>query len=115
MNAEQKHNLQSLIAILYTADAYHKAHNEPVYDQSMLIHESGTPACAMGHWLYFKHNDLFKESRNHVFCMDEIAEKDFGLDVCDSIQLFSVLGCNCAKTAQQAADYIREWLVTQNV
>lgn len=113
-----KKRLLKLADILDAADAQHRAKKEPTYDQTRISHDCGTPACAIGHWAGFS-NGRVKRDRTTGFVSlrddDEtsivgIAESEFGIDEYQSDELFESYGCGGAKTAKQAARYIRKFV-----
>lgn len=100
--AQGQRNLLKLAAILDTADAEHRKRGEPTYDQTIYEHECHTPACALGHWE--KHKRRSGES------FSDESFSDFYIDDQEHYDLFSFEGCNNAKTAKQAAKYIRAFV-----
>lgn len=92
----------------------------------------GTPACALGH--FAARRDLQKllkiqvsddDKKDEYACVryvscgsrtffdDEILREYFGIDYNENNQLFSVDGCNKAKTPKAAADYIEKFVKTK--
>jgi hypothetical protein len=93
--------LERLARILNTADAEHRENGEPTYSQLYHFHPCGTPACALGH--YIEH-----ARRAPTFLFDRV--KEFGLSREELYELFGAVGCGGAKTAKQAAKYIRKFI-----
>ncbi len=104
--------LLQLAEILDTADERHIRANEPTYDQDIFAHDCGTPACAAGHWM---------AAHPYSWDLAEAATIDgrsaywglrleFALDELDYNELFSSVGCGQAKTAKDAAAYIRAFV-----
>jgi hypothetical protein len=107
--------LLQLAKILDGADAAHRKAKEPTYDQRHVVHECGTPACAAGHWVVANPDrweirdgcTYLKGSRaSPVRALSE--EFALSLDECEDI--FGGAGCDYAKTAKQAAKYIRNFV-----
>lgn len=112
---EGEKNLMLLSAHLWDADARHLAANEPTYDQLEEVHACGTPACAIGHA-----RALFKSSLNDryvriwrnaslIVAGEQLFELDYLADrrYAEWDELFSTLGCGYARSAREAAVYIR--------
>jgi hypothetical protein len=93
--------LERLARILDTADAEHRAKGEPTYCQEQLRHPCGTPACAAAH--YAKHT-------RRVMSVLFKWESEFQISPDEAVQLFASDGCGRAKTAKQAAKYIRKFI-----
>ncbi len=136
--------LLRLAKILDTADAEHRKRKEPAYSQETLGHAEhpestiemcGTPACALGHyaatmrgkrgWGWHKKYGMFWPgytaldrgiwvSTNQPGPL-EAAANEFGLSADDSRDLFETWGCNNARTAKQAARYIRAFVKRKGV
>lgn len=116
-----KARLLRLANILDVADAAHRASHEPTYNQRCLRHECGTPACAIGHWAahersrwVFKRGDgvRLKASNNMISVPNlmQDAATDFAITQLQAIELFENEGCGNARTAHQAALYIRKFV-----
>lgn len=118
-----KKRLLKLAEILDTADAEHRKKGEPTYNQDQLIHPCGTPACALGHWAEYsrrlkivpancgsRYVVEFKDSATFRPTIDQIAYDEFGLSATHADELFGFVGCGGAKTAKQAARYIRSFV-----
>lgn len=108
--------LLELADILDGADEEHEKRKEPKYSQIHFVHRCGSAACALGHWA------LAKPERWEVaygvprligsmYWVSADAESDACLEFCLSLKetnrLFGVWGCSCARTAKDAAKYIR--------
>ena len=107
-----KQRLLELADILDRADAEHEARGEPGYDQERYTHNCGTPACALGHWMAA--NPEFMRRNKPGFIIEK-AKLEFDLDYGGADDLFGPVGCNGAKTAKQAADYIRDFVARGGV
>jgi hypothetical protein len=102
--------LLKLASILDTADAEHRKRGEPTYEQGCFRHECGTPACALGHWI--AHDDGWLDQGSSA---DFLKAKDvFVLGAGDSQVLFGTDGCGGARTAKQAAKYIRAFVARRS-
>jgi hypothetical protein len=115
--------LLKLAKILDTADALHKRRKEPTYNQFQMVHSCGTPACALGHYaaatkarfkidrlsetVFYKGNSLYHEA--------QVAIDEFGVSRGEGYALFSFEGMGGAKTAKQAAKYIRSFVKRKGV
>ncbi len=106
--------LLKLALILDTADALHKKKCEPRYDQNLYRHPCGTPACALGHWAAANPKRFtvtpFGIPLTATSYGIETAVLEFGIDFDEVEELFDVYGCGGAKTAKQAARYIRAFV-----
>lgn len=112
--------LLKLAGILDKADAQHCKNKEPTYDQTALAHDCGTPACALGHYVYahprkFSRANFIKWGATQYHRSDtgsgfEDIKIEFALCVGEYYELFGTTGCNWAKTAKQAAKYIRNFV-----
>lgn len=111
--------LLKLANILDTADAAHRKRKEPTYSQYEFTHDCGTPACALGHWAaanprrwYFE-GSLYPQLRNagspYTSPLDDACD-EFSIDSDETQELFDVGGCGNARTAKQAAKYIRAFV-----
>lgn len=120
--------LLQLADILDQADEIHDQKHEPLYLQSFYRHSCGTPACALGHWAAAHperwafvndvpwlidvqpyQNSFHKiELRGH-----NAAAIEFGLKPWQSRLLFGEFGCGNARSSQEAAAYIREFVRRQ--
>jgi nitrate reductase alpha subunit len=111
--------LLRLAKILDTADALHRKRGEPTYDQTREVNlDCETPACAWGHYAFsskalHKKYVLAKGSLAWVNYHD--AKREFNLDDCDHVDIFGFNGCNRARTAKQAAKYIRSFVKRKGV
>lgn len=119
--------LLKLAAILDKADALHKKRMEPSYRQLYYSHPCGTPACALGHWAAnnprrwemrgrYPGSELvpFLGKGHNAIYGNESAEIEFSLDSIDAYDLFGMSGCDSAKTAKQAAAYIRKFVAKRS-
>jgi len=98
-------NLLKLASILDKADAKHRARKEPTYDQSKLRHDCGTPACAFGHWVsYVNSRHISTAEKSKLTDFSRIA---FNISGDEWSELFGMRGCCMARTAKDAAHYIR--------
>lgn len=95
--------LLKLAEILDTADAKHKKKGEPTYNQFDYLHDCGTPACAGGHW------DWSAQGRRTGGQFQDWMTT-FALSNVESEQIFGRCGCGNARTAKQAAQYIRRFV-----
>lgn len=110
--------LLKLAGILDEADAAHRAKKEPTYDQEQITHECGTPACAIGHWIRHSRGRLMITEHGvllhrEVFGAEGIrfvGSAEFRISGEQAIELFAHDGCGEAKTAKQAARYIRKFV-----
>lgn len=113
--------LLKLADILDVADAAHRANKEPRYDQRKLQHSCGTPACAIGHYISahsrrgWKVTDgLVYFKGKYAYFSDDSICREFEIAPGEGIELFDADGCGRAKTAKNAAKYIR-WFVAQKL
>lgn len=106
--------LLQLAEMLDTADERHRANDEPEYDQSYFHHPCGTPSCAAGHWAYSN-----KDRWSFPACrlidgtglgIQGDLECEFCLSSEEYDELFECDGCACARTANDAAAYIRAFV-----
>lgn len=108
--------LLKLAAILDTADAQHKAKGERTYRQSIFTHACGTPACALGHYVANTRRGDWSMSRTAVLFGGEPlhdfvpVSAEFGISEDEAMRIFSTFGCDNAKTAKQAARYLRKFV-----
>lgn len=118
MDIVGERRLLKLADILDEADATHRAKKEPTYDQEQVTHDCGTPACAIGHWIHHSRgrvvltdNDILLHTE--VFGAEGVilvGSAEFRITGDQSYELFSGRGCGKAKTAKQAARYIRKFV-----
>lgn len=97
------------------------------YDQGILVHPCGSPACAWGWWLYSdksRRRRIIKEasvlcdwmvrtsssSRGELTVMYDYARFEFGITAEDVCHMFSSFGCRNANTGAEAAQYIRDFV-----
>ena len=121
--------LLKLAKILDTADEQHMRNDERTYKQSLWVHPCGAPACALGHWAAANphryrlvpatvggnpYEDvgtiIRKSSGEEIGVEDSITMREFALDASEANDLFGHYGCGGAKTAQMAAEYIRDFV-----
>jgi hypothetical protein len=115
--------LLRLAKILDKADALHKKRGEPVYDQKNYVHPCGAPACAFGHWAFANPkkfnlrpvlggNGEIKSKNGKIwYTWDDIhTQNEFSLTEEEAEKLFADNGCESARTAKQAAKYIRAFV-----
>lgn len=95
-------NLDKLVGIL------HEAHNPYIQYRFFADgYECRSPACALGHWACAT---LPLEGR-WEYCLDgEGPQKDFALTRAEEDELFGGCGCNDAREAVDAADYIENFV-----
>ncbi len=114
MNKLHIKRLKKLISILEAADDIHDKRKEPSYDQYSYMHSCGTPACALGHyvasnkrWVLINRIPFLKNGNKDL---RQDTKDEFGITSDESDQLFGPTGCGRARTAKQAAWYIRQFL-----
>jgi hypothetical protein len=96
--------LAFLATILDTADERHARAGERPYDQMDFAHPCGTPSCALGHLRFaYSRSAVLTPVTFEASWAQHLKAKNF----IDWDMIFGAYGCNGAKTAQQAADYIR--------
>lgn len=113
--------LLRLAKLLEVADERHRAKNEPAYKQHLLVHNCGSPGCAIGHYAAankargwaIKRDKTYREMRVVIkrkgllgIC-DPRVQKEFAISAAEASELFSATGCDGAPTASAAAAYIR--------
>ena len=107
--------LLKLAAILDVADAEHRKKKEPTYDQTEIVHPCGTPACAVGHWAAANpdrwqiRNECTYLKGSRLGPISAVCE-EFVISDDEYRELFGMSGCGEAKTAKQAAKYIRRFV-----
>lgn len=110
--------LRKLAGILDVADAEHARGGAPAYDQHRYWHrDCGAPACALGHWAAAHPYRWIRvqDAPSMWGCegtLDSVTI-EFALDPYDGRQalvLFGGYGCNGARTAKEAALYLREFV-----
>lgn len=112
--------LLKLADILDVADAEHRAKGEPRYRQTYFSHECGAPACALGHWAAANRRRGWKfDASLHpqpllrgvvAACWSSVVAEEFSISSEDGSELFSAWGCGSARTAKQAAKYLRKFV-----
>lgn len=107
--------LLELADILEVADEAHAEKSEPAYDQTFYAHSCGAPGCALSHWAV-AHPDRWYASRypvnryhNSGSALTD-SQEEFSLSFAQARELFDYAGCGGAKTAKQAAAYIRSFV-----
>lgn len=118
MDAVGERRLLTLAWDLDTADEKHRSKKQPTYDQHQIKHNCGTPACAIGHWIR-RTRGRIALSKDGVLTHAEVFGSE-GVSAVGSIEfritreqaneLFAGDGCGKAKTAKQAAKYIRRFV-----
>lgn len=116
--------LLRLAKILDTADALHVERKEPAYSQNALEHNCGAPACAWGHYVFsiglrrraqFTEPCDFDSRKIRTIRGIDDAEDEFGINYQEREELFGALGCDGAKSATDAATYIRSFVARKGV
>lgn len=103
--------LLKLAAVLFVADAIHRANKQPTYNQGVLTHDCGTPACAWGHYGFIPSVQKRGINIMNISCsLCETAAAEFGITISQAHELFGIFGCNHARTAKQAARYITNFV-----
>lgn len=115
--------LLKLADILDVADAEHRAKGEPRYRQSKFAHACGSPACALGHYAAHNRRRGWRIGLTNVTgtqwalvhgqaigCAYPSVLKEFELTKPEAAELFAADGCSDARTAKQAAKYIRAFV-----
>lgn len=118
MDIVGERRLLKLADVLDLADERHRAKKEPTYDQGQITHDCGTPACAIGHWIphsrrrliFTKEGVLFHAENFGIDGIRNAGHKEFRITYDQSDELFSSHGCGGARTAKQAAKYIRRFV-----
>lgn len=119
MTPKGKERLLKLAEILDVADAQHRKKKEPTYVQNATIHDCGTPACALGHWAAANKRRFKYDRRSGIVALLDdpeniavsvIGAREFDLSMGQAVELFSGWGCGEARTAKQAARYIRTFV-----
>lgn len=118
MDAVGERRLLKLAGILDVADAVHRANKEPTYDQQQIKHNCGTPGCAIGHWIrhsrgriiFYSNGLLTHEEVFGAEGISAVGSIEFRITRDQSVELFAGDGCGNAKTAKQAAKYIRRFV-----
>jgi hypothetical protein len=100
-------NLMLLADILEAEDVMHRATGQPTYNQAAHEHDCGTPACALSHWYAYKGTTWLDADVDEVLA-------EFALTPAESLELFGIRGCGNARTAQEAARYIRAFVTRRN-
>lgn len=90
------------------------------FTMGVYARECGAPACCLGHYA-MRHDlqNIFEISTmqrlkliggNDVDFDDDPVLKHFGIDIYESHELFSGIGCNKAKTPEEAAQFIENFI-----
>ncbi len=116
-------NLLQLEQILTEAHARYansSANSSAGYDQSRFFRDRcGTPACALGHWIAansdqvpFTWADAVIDHGASIYPKDfrKWLLNQFEITAKEAAELFSSAGCGYAKTAAEAAAYIRDFV-----
>ena len=131
--AQGRKRLLKLADYLMTADEQHLRKGERTYKQSAWVHPCGAPACAFGHYAAMPMNrrrfvlspppfqsdgvgQITRRNGDDVdpFWNDGFAAREFGVTSDEADKLFAHNGCGGAKTAQMAAEYIREFVARKD-
>jgi hypothetical protein len=109
--------LLRLAKILDTADATHRKKGEPPYDQEAYKHPCGAPACAWGHYLAHSKTarTRFEIEDGNYWGATLFAPAEFDISDEEACELFDSYGCGNARTAKQAAAYIRAFVKRKGV
>lgn len=119
MDIVGERRLLKLASALDVADEIHRARKEPTYDQKQIKHDCGTPACAIGHWIRHTRGRIYltdggelfhKESECFISGVQHTGSIEFRITYSQADELFGIDGCGEAKTAKQAARYIRKFV-----
>ncbi len=105
--------LLELADILDQADAERLANGAPQFNMHFEQHDCGAPACAWGHYAVStpdRKAKFVKVNRYGANANYNDARIEFNLPRLDWWELFDHDGCGGAKTAKQAADYIRAYV-----
>jgi hypothetical protein len=116
--------------LLKVAKALRESTNPDLFEMGSYSHPCGTPACALGHYAARRDlQDFLKIDGAGLFYVPELrvqvgftrADYDdeyvcghFGISTEEAEELFSTFGCNAAKTATQAAEYIERFAETRD-
>lgn len=125
--------LLELASILARIPAAHRLEDKTMrgYDQTIVTHPCGTPACAWGYWLYGskeRYKRLAKEDgvlsvrikntlakwplqgeAGYVSYYDA-GDREFGLTPIETNEIFGGCGCQSARTGKEAAAFIRAFV-----
>jgi hypothetical protein len=106
-----------LAGILDRADAAHRRRKEPAYDQTRVTHSCGTPACAGGHWDASPQGvaigrraggSVYRTYGREVSVLPWTTV--FALTDNEEYSIFGHRGCGGARTAKDAAEFIRAFV-----
>ena len=110
--------LLQLADLLERADVEHRDRGEKTYKQESYAHDCGTPACALGHWVWAERDRLpdlydymFRDAFMNGAAPFEAAADEFHISLNEVRELFGSDGCNYAETAREAAAYIRGFVM----
>jgi hypothetical protein len=99
--------LQNLLALATELERVDQIYRENGFDegycQRTILHPCGTPACAWGHYITMR---ALPNTDQGI--LD--SQAPFGISFCESLELFGQFGCSDARTAGQAASYIRRFM-----
>lgn len=109
--AQGNKRLLKLASVLDTADAEHRKRGEPAYNQRDTTsydekRDCETPGCAWGHYRVIP----FVVRRLGKMASLFESNTEFALNWEQHDELFASVGCKDAKTAKQAANYIRAFV-----
>jgi hypothetical protein len=119
MDIVGERRLLKLAGILDDADMLHRTNQEPTYNQGSVNHPCGTPACAIGHWKRHSRGRIIFSMDNYTLIHTEsfgscgirmVGAAEFRITQNEAEELFGGRGCDDAKTAKQAAKYIRKFV-----
>jgi hypothetical protein len=106
--------LLQLADILDTADERHRERGEPGYCQYYHVHACGAPSCAIGEWAAANPQTWKLTGFGPVSRVDgsriNHARSEFAIDIDQYDELFGYDGCKRAKSAKDAATYIRAFV-----
>lgn len=113
--------LEELATILETADEEHAKKNEPGYRQMIYIHPCGSPGCALGHWAvahpdrWIVNVDLERVVFRYAYGKSILSStaSEFGITDDEAEELIGIAGCGDARTAKEAATYIRAFIAVK--
>jgi hypothetical protein len=118
MDIVGERRLLKLADILDLADETHRAKKQPTYNQMHIEHDCGTPACAIGHWIRHSRGRVYLTSNDVLLHKDAfgaegvclVGSVEFRITGEQAYELFGGRGCDEARTAKQAAKYIRRFV-----
>jgi len=116
-----KLNKRGAKRLMNVVRALRESPNPDMFTMEIFLHPCGTPGCALGHYLC--RTDLQKTFKvidaDNVRIATKNIESDFFHDVKEHFglshewygELFSETGCGNAKTAEEAAKYIQDFVM----